>query len=790
MSFLTPIYKAEDTHPILWFNFGDIPALQTRIATTHAAEWATLKSWCDSHRGDSLASFEGKRFVYVLAFALAYRLDPTRTGDRDKAVAVTHYIADQIVLRGITNMGSGSVQRDLVAMIAFGYDWVYSNFSSSQHARIQEAFEQVVLGWVAIRPETVEPYPDRIWGTQHGFAAYQALAALASSNDSSIHYDEAVIRGRLELILDQYDDGSSGADGRSWFSLWRWFDENGLGLTYKGAGSDAYVASSMEFYAILAPALKTAVSIDWWDTEDWLKNLGKILLWNWRGDRSFHRDGDNRAFQKYEQYEQLYFHQHAQFVGGTTGAIAQWMADEMQDLADTDDTQYSGFWGPYNVFRIIFDAKISPVTPTLANMNAGKRMLLAKESGRLIVRDDWSIEKPSWTAHAPKYHLNNHQHKLNGHWTLAVEQEPIFFQSGHYDPNDAPEASESPPQHHRWSYYQRIPSKNARRIFDTNEPDENTTEYRAQLGSGSIFIRNDGGIRWPKDLSSFTGQSRAQPRTLKHLLSAAGQVWHSPGWVFQHETAEYGYAVCDLAPDYYAQKCTKLRRHFLWIWEGVLPAIPYTVLIIYEDIVGHVDHVLGNQTTAYQLNSKSVPTAGPTGAKDLLFSEGTARVYHRVLTPDVNYQVVGGYLSGQEFWVENLDIQPAASARKPWDDSVKVANKNQRVEIFPVTYAGALEQLSLIYPAASSDGVPGAETLINEAQWIGVTFPGTPTVDARIRRGDSFQVQIGAAADTDPPDAPGQPVATPGDKQILIDWPDNMEADLASYRVERRFCEP
>jgi hypothetical protein len=125
---------------------------------------------------------------------------------------------------------------------------------------------------------------------------------------------------------------------------------------------------------------------------------------------------------------------------------------------------------------------------------------------------------------------------------------------------------------------------------------------------------------------------------------------------------------------------------------------------------------------------------------------------------------------------------------------VEIAGKNVRTEIFPATYNGTLEQLSLIYPASNADGVPGAETPIDEAGWIGGTFPGSPTVSVRIRRASpSFEVQIstgGGPPPDDPPATPGQPTGVGGDTVADIDWPDNLEGDLERYRVQRRFCEP
>jgi hypothetical protein len=790
MSFLVPTYKPEDTHPLLWINQSDIAALITRRQTTHLAYWNDMISWTNSHLGDPLVDFEDGRLVYMHAFALAYLLDSSKTQQRDKAIAIADYMATNSTISKASSL-SGTQQRAWAAQIAFAYDWLYSHFSSSQHSRAQQALEF----WMNFFGLPAGTFKERFWGDVHGRMCYGALITLAITNDSSNFYAIQTIRDRLEAYLDEFDDGTADAAGKSFWSVFRFMDDSGAGCSHKGSGPDGYVILSMQFYSLLANSLKTAVGIDMWASEAWLRNLGKMLLWTWRGDRTWHRDSDNRAFQKYEQDAHIFFLQSATYISGTYGENCQWMANEMQALADLDSNSYAGLWGPYNSWQILWNPLKTPTQPTLADMNAGKRMKVSVRPGRAFVRKDWSTTKPSWNIFADKYIHGTHHHKFAGHFTLAVQGQPIFFQAGHYDPNDAPGvAGELPPQHHRYGFYQRIPSKNTRRIFDTNEPAENSMEYRAQLSSDTIFVRNDGGVRWPKDLTSFTGQSRSEVRDLAHLLSVAGQVWWMDGIVFSQETSEFGYIVCDLTKEFYSAKRTRVRRHFLFLWEGTLTGIPYDVLMIYDDVVAHVDHVKGNQTTCYQLNSKSPPTPGAGGAADLLFSEGNARVYHRVLTPAVVYQVVGGYLSGQEFWVDSLDLQPSASARKPWDDSVEIAGKNVRTEIFPATYNGTLEQLSLIYPASNADGVPGAETPIDEAGWIGGTFPGSPTVSVRIRRASpSFEVQIstgGGPPPDDPPATPGQPTGVGGDTVADIDWPDNLEGDLERYRVQRRFCEP
>lgn len=789
-SYFTPILPTPDVHPRMVLTPANLVAYGVRTTGTHASYWTNLQTWLNSNVSkDPLSFFAAKDDdEYSIGYALSYTLNPGNTTHRDKALDIATVFSQ--IWGGTTYATfSHEVQRAQLRVMAYVYDWNYDYVVLRNRKTL---LQQAIKKGIDVLTARVIP-SEYLYGHSNGEATTLLVLYSALLNDTAFSYDKAALIASFDLLLDKfYKTPTSGDD---FFSGYRHFGDVDGG-TFKGAGPWSYLRAQHGFYGRAAPILKSAVGIDLYQTEAWLSANTDFDTWHWRGDRSFHRDGDNKGLGQYAPDTHVKMLQIAARNTGNGSRVAQWFAEEFESLSVADSNAYAGLWGPYNVHQVLFrDTTIASLAPTLANMNGGNWMKIFRNTGRVVIRDGWTTGGFSLVIYFPKYFTGGHTHRDAGHYCLATGGKPIFFGAGHYDPNDTTtEPFGNPPQLHRFSYYRRIISKNAIGIYDTDEPSENANEFRSFSSASTQFQGNDGGQRWPKRITGTGTVSDSEPDSMRDLEGAAAwPAWKFSSIVYDIETSSYCYVVGDIADWYYSAKRTRVRRHFLVLKPGVFVNYAYPILMIWDDVVAHVDAVKGTQTCRLYMQSKN-PPIGSGGDRSYADGGGASdpKVYHRIVQPAVTSQTQGGYdTTGDngDFILEGQDMAPALGAREKYDDSKSDnspgggAGLNWRTEIFPVAYTGTFSCVEVFYPTTNGAATPTAETAIDTATHVGATID---SVDIRIAKGDQYGVIIGAVADTIPPVAPTGLVAVAGDSKVDLSWDKNMESDMLKYKIERK----
>lgn len=155
-------------------------------------------------------------------------------------------------------------------------------------------------------------------------------------------------------------------------------------------------------------------------------------------------------------------------------------------------------------------------------------------------------------------------------------------------------------------------------------------------------------------------------------------------------------------------------------------------------------------------------------------------------------------------WNSAMSPRPAGTAK-----SIAIELENDTTTVLEggvnsvkVRLSGAANQTVTIAPFSGDPdlSVVGGDTLTfttsNWNEWQTVTFAAAPDGDD-VDSGATFRASAPDThvreifvfeSDTSSPAPPGPPTglnATPGDHSILLDWNDNLEADLASYSVYR-----
>lgn len=776
-------------HPRIWVNpnsglpnYGiTIAQVQARVTTTHATYWNTLKSYC-STRLNTIAYpnsyYDGRPWEQLAAFAFVSLIGLGIPADASfaascasRAIALGLYFAAKSV--GDTSQSTNQKRQWMMGMAAV-YDWMYnySGFSDANKVTIRNALGNTSK-WIDSYQGVLPG--EYLWGTSDDNLNASHFSILAILNDSNLNGGSgnptnATWNSWHDAMMDEHDNGTN---THSYWAVFRHLSKSSAGVFdggfYKGIGQFSYWTRLQEFLICLLPALRSAVAVTWDKTEDWWANQ-LWDLWHWRGDRTLHRMNDHQGQAKYSPFmhAHCYQTQATKWNAGdqTMAKNIGWLTKEMDSVSNI------AFWAPYEPFRICFmDAAANAASgarPTIATMGGGQ-MRVFQRSGKVVFREGWEAAETSVTICIPPFFTGGHQRREVGHWDLCTQGVPLIIENGHYDPNDNTTYKTLPPgatpTGHRWTYHKRELSLNVLRIHHSDEPASNpvqsfqgpavtdsTRRFGTRTGTSPVVISNSGGPLWPKDLIN----TKFQPDDLTHLLSRPE--WNMDVWpIVPVEDSKYCYAVANLQPWYWATKCTRYKRHYMWIKKGEIPGWNFPVLLMFVDVIAVADATFGKKTVLEQFQTNIQPVfANPAGdGLHVDIERGPGRVFVRFKKPaSLEAVAVDGYKDG------NGEIYTPTRTHN-YDDSIASDYPTPtpapwRAEVNPVTFDGTIQMLYAVFPCDTGQVAPPAMTLIDDATWIGVTFTAAQ-IEAKMKKGDTHEATVRAVTATPPPPPPPDP---------------------------------
>jgi hypothetical protein len=741
-------------------NGPTIATLQSRIATTHADQYAKLLAFVNPRVANpttyNLAYYKAQNWEYLAASAFVYLMDNSRTD----AAAHARDIALSMAVEAVGT--KTNQRREIMVAMAVIYDWLY-NWSG-----FTDANKQTIRNKLGNTSQWIDTYrtvadSNYTWGTDHGHMVKAMLAITAILNDSNLNGgsgnpSNATWNGWMDTMMDNHDNGGNGS---SYLALFRYFckDDAGnvVGGTYKGSGNASYWERNQEFYVALLTALKSAVGVNWIDTEPWW-NQSIWDLWHWRGDRTFHRQGEHLGQDNYNPFQHAHVYITSKYQKSINMTMAQnikWLAEEM---TRNDATVKQAIWGPYMVYRILHeDTTLAGVRPTVSSMG-GSQLKYFQRLGKVVLRDGWEETSTSVTISAPKYWLGQHTRRDAGHWDLCTKGSPVFIENGHYDGNEVTTYKAVPagvfPTGHRHTYMKNGCSLSTLRIHHSGEPGSNPIEsFQRDSGTGSSALLSRFGVRNgtdPVTISNYGGQlwikntanTASQPADLADLLAEAK--WQLSTWPQTPVVdSKFSYVVTNLAPWYWATKCSRYKKHFIWINTGSVPSWTEPILLILEDVIATNDATYTNRSVVTQFQSNAPPTGNATS---LTYTKGTnAKVYYKALNPtSLQMQTINGYY-------DNDGVVYPPSKTSNHDDSIFPAGSEPwRTEIYPTTYSGSIQLLYAMFPCDRSAVTHPAMTFSEDATWWIVTFTADQ-IECKIKKGDTHQVIVQSVPASVPP---------------------------------------
>ena len=756
-SYTTWTQPVGGTHPRIWLNPATKPAILTRIAGSHGALWSALRAHCDQllrTTGYPDSYFVDREAEASACLAFSAMLDPTSTDHAARAMQIATHVADQPV-------GLGAQGRHRMLALALIYDWAYDLLSSNQRTLLRSRIAFLVERFRVIDSS------EMVWGSSLANAAYAmtALAAILSDGSTS---ENATWKGWMDTLFDAFDLGP--ANQTTFLSSFRHFGSTDGG-THRGVGPNGYDTEAEDLFARLLPALNTAVGVTWEVTEIWWDLLANWKIWHWRGDRSFHRSGEQEAPARYSTAMIPHLLQVASRQTNTLGKNCTWLVNEIEDLRDPPLRAEQLLW------KILWlDTARAAERPTVATTGGGLAVKNFPKAGKVVIRDSWEPDGTSVTIEVPQHFVGGHSRRRAGHWNLATQGKPLLHEKGNLDPaqdftyQDAADATESG---HRYTYGQRIAAANVCRIFDTDEPSENAPESFQRLpfadarygvlSGGTLTISNDGGQLAPKSGAALV----STPSTLQQLLSESK--WNFASWLITPvDDVRYAHAVFDLKPFYYTSKCTTYRRHFLWVKPGAIPAWKkYPVLLVYDDVVAHVDAVKGKTTCVLQIQA---PTGASGTIPNLQSDRAPARAFVKVLLP----------VSAEKTDVTDPAIEGVTypvTGTQAADDPLGI-----RIEINAPSSSTTQRFLAVIFPAANTVSAAPTVTLIDDATYVGATIGG---IDCKVTKAAPYLASVSTSTDLTPPSVPTGLSATARRDCVDVDWSASGASDLDFYRVYR-----
>jgi hypothetical protein len=363
---------------------------------------------------------------------------------------------------------------------------------------------------------------------------------------------------------------------------------------------------------------------------------------------------------------------------------------------------------------------------------------------------------------------------------------------------------------HRITYLDRLVSKNTIRIFDSDEYTENELEsYRRQDGTnqrfgvidtgGNYTPSNTGDALWPKAAAGCPDWDY-QPGDVSYLdPTDANYVskWNYGVFPYTVEASTHCYAVMDMHGYYYASKCTRAKRHVLWLKPGTVPGWAGPVVVLWDDVNSHIDATFDEKTVKWQLYSwygkgDCYGVTGMAGSppKFTITRTNMARMTAFCIRPaTIAYQLVRGFkdddgevYSSNATWVDALDPVGADGEQEPVSDTGvdQDGQDIQRIEIWPATASTTPQFLFVFYLGNPADPTPPTPTLFEDGTYYGVTIG---TMVAKMKKGDTHGCIVSS---NNPPGVPTALSASPvSQTRIDLSWtaPADPEADLDHYHV-------
>ena len=369
-------YTVRSDHPRLFLTESMLPGLRTRCATTHASQFARLRTWVDDQKRMSMKNSyycDDYAFLYVMTLDAGYR---------DWAIEATLYNAK----RGTEVGGEGGAIGRL-SSIALAYDWLYDAMTPAQRDTVGRAFVNYV---------------------QNGKPNYQTAAAW-------LPYD--IYMGYALAI---HGDGLADADAAAGLDIsYRRFTERfipALDEVGTNGAVDGYAGERTEGMFTLAELLRSATGENWAAQSSFIRNSGAYWMGRLRGDLRLSRTPGKWNMANTNVTE--YFSYFASISGNPN-----WQYLANQFVGDTTS------WDPTTVWSLILwwnPATAATWPPeTLSYRDPG--------AGMVLMRDSWDIGPSSRAIHAGFFCGPDLVHnKTQGHFLIARGSDNLMIDSGSY----------------------------------------------------------------------------------------------------------------------------------------------------------------------------------------------------------------------------------------------------------------------------------------------------------------------------------------------------------------------
>lgn len=815
MAYLTYTMPTAGVHPRLWIsdlNGPTVASVRARATGTHASYYAKVKQWYTQNSNANLnaapSTYTSRDQEFVAGLAFVWLVEGNTTF-ADKAIQIALYYAT------LAPPSDNYAKRRMLLSMALVYDWCYSRMTPTQRTQLIEPKADGGLTYNMDYRCNQLGYqnPDEyMWGHSHGNHVFTMGSLCAIVQDSADAGVNAKWQSWLEAHLDAHDNGTN---TQSYGASLRYFGDTDGG-TWKGAGSYSYSVGTEEFYQGNLQTLKTALGIDYWTLDPWWSKLIDWHIWHWRSDGTFHNQNDGLRLARTREQTQIHAIMVANHEGDTAlGRRAWWLNKEIEYQSTISSPPAYAIWGPYHIHNVLhrpINATVFPETyplpyePTTDGTGSAtygtSQMKIFNRAKKIIWRSGWQTST-SMTASGQRF-TSGHSHRDGGHIELCVNRVPILGRHGYYDTgqrqtwqnraevNAVPQVLTN--SGHTFSYYHRACAQSVMRIQSSSELANNTRDsFQYQFSGDSFFGSKASATATTKDYSQIGDQlwphdellTKYIPQDLAHWLSRA--YWSYETIDFSEETSVYAYVVLNLKNHYWSGKCTRYKRHILYIKYGqVKTAWRRPIILVWDDLATPIDPTYGVKTTIQQWQVLKKPPAFAYGAGNALgcqITRGTARLQMQWLKPaNAPYQTVDGFSDG------NIVYPP--SRTDPCSDS-KIADEVARIEVWQPTATATPQYLTILYPYGNEldAETPPTPTLTEDASWIGVTFTAEEKL-FQFAKGDTHSLKTQSTEDPlPPPTKPSPPtglVATGGSNEVVVDWADNAEADLSYYKLYRR----
>ena len=408
------VYLVRKSHPRIFFNSDDLPALRKRLLSSHSKVWGELRRACEGSLGKDSAKIAegGSKCAYARAFAFAGLLDNDVRFKRK---------AEEIAL-ACARLGGAGDKMDvrLRAMaVACVYDWIHADLSESTRGRLRGGMLEMYKNL-----ENDSNDHEFVWGHSHGNHRPMVLVALA------LYGEDRVATENLDGLLGAYRKG--------FFATWRNYGDEGGSL--KGWW---YTTWTLDMEVEVLAAVASATNVNWFKTEVWFEKLIDWYLMAFRSDGTFLRSGDHRPNYTVSQFEWIYALCVAHHY---KNGKAKWLAQRV--------AQSEAVWSLYNVFSILWDdPDVAPVAPS------GSLSRFYRAPGQVLLRSSWGTDAVLANFRSASDYTLGHTHLDNNSFTLHYRG-GLAINSGMYD---------SFGSSHHDNYYRRTIAHNSILVHDPKE---------------------------------------------------------------------------------------------------------------------------------------------------------------------------------------------------------------------------------------------------------------------------------------------------------------------------------